>query len=429
MMTEMRALLERLAAAGLSVSESIEAAMLAVNIEDYSDWEPSAFWHDHPLIFLRTESGGVKTISAPHMVVTMLGHLELELGQDVLILGAKGGYMAALISHIVGDSGSVTVVDPSRPVVEHVRERLVVSGRGGNGKGGEIRVRKLSKINRAPPHLPTPLQRVLITGSIREIPKWIDTRLHDGGFVIAPLGNRFGQRLIKRERQDSSRLDTDLGGVIFGPVDIAETESNSSVGELADMFEEAAAIADELDALEVEDRIRLRQLSSAIRDLPDDLPPLRRAVFEHDDTIPDFTFDKTMQTDNTEVSEDIAKLEEGGNPRNIDQTEDKENEGENDGTGDSEKEYPGIEVLNEDEEDDDDSYLIEIAFSALDSSEALEHGDHPLIDLLWAEMEWLGPILAVLESLLDFRMQHPGDPSQPTTSFEGGFGSHDDLVP
>jgi hypothetical protein len=133
-----------------------------------------------------------------------------------------------------------------------------------------------------------------------------------------------------------------------------------------------------------------------------------------------------VQTENTEVSEVNVKLDENEILRDINETDDKEN---GEGIDDFGEEYPDVEVLIEDEEAHEDSYLIEIAFSALDSSEALEHGDHPLIDLLWAEMEWLGPILAVLESLLEFRMQHPGDPTQPTTSFEGGFGSHGDLVP
>ncbi len=377
-MTEMTALLERLSRAGLPLTDEIRQAMLSVDIQDFSNADPRTFWHDHPLVFLRTEAGGVKTISAPHMVVTMLGHLELHAGHDVLVLGAKGGYMAALIAHIVGDSGSVTVVDPSRQVVDHVRTRLAR-----NGGGGPIKVRKLIRLESAPPHLPLPLQRVLVTGSLRELPEWIDSRLDDGGFAIAPLGNRNGQRLVKRERQGEQRLDTDLGGVIFGPVDIAETESmGSNIDALADMFDEGAAIAEEIGALEVEDRMRLRRLANAIRDLPDDLPPLRPAAKDHE------------RVDEEADEGEPEQAEEGG------------------------------------EAGEEDSYIIEMAFSAVAGDDLMENADHPLLDLLWAEMHWLGPIIAVLESLLDLRLQHPGDPEQPTARFdEGGFGSHGDLVP
>ncbi len=351
-MSEMSELLGRLSEAGLPLSEGIRDAMLSVDVMEFTDEDPQPFWRDRPLVFLRTEKGGIKTISAPHMVVTMLGHLETLPGQDVLLLGAKGGYLAALVAHLVGEEGSVTVVDPNRLVVDHVRGHLAR-----RPELDLVKVRKLASIDRAPPHLPSPLQRVLVTGALSDVPHWIDARLDDGGFVIAPLGNRYGQRLVKRERQGESRYDTDLGGVIFGPVDVAESEERApSTIELAEMLEEGAAIAEEIGALQAEDRGRLLDLAAAIRDLPDDLP-------------------------------DLGHYSDG----------------------------------------DEGVHVFEIPMSAEDTDVG---PIHPLLDLLWSEMHWLGPVLAVFDSLLDLRMQHPGDPEQPTARFEeGGFGSHGDLVP
>ena len=54
---------------------------------------------------LITQNDAAKTISAPHMIATLLHHLELRVGQHVLLIGAKGGYLAALIDHIVGNDG------------------------------------------------------------------------------------------------------------------------------------------------------------------------------------------------------------------------------------------------------------------------------------------------------------------------------------
>ena len=69
----------------------------------------------------------------------------------------------------------------------------------------------------------------------------------DGGFTIAPIGGRFSQHLVKRERIAEGWLDTDLGGVLFGPVDIADTEPEPlSARTLAELLREGAILGDEI---------------------------------------------------------------------------------------------------------------------------------------------------------------------------------------
>ena len=58
------------------------------------------------------------------MIATLLHHLELGTGQHVLLIGAKGGYLAALIDYIVGKDGMVTVLEPHPEVLYHTEERL-----------------------------------------------------------------------------------------------------------------------------------------------------------------------------------------------------------------------------------------------------------------------------------------------------------------
>ena len=74
--------------------------------------------------FLITDHDAAKTISAPHMIATLLHHLELRSGQHVLLIGAKGGYLSALIDDIVGENGMVTVVEPHPAVLDHTEERI-----------------------------------------------------------------------------------------------------------------------------------------------------------------------------------------------------------------------------------------------------------------------------------------------------------------
>ena len=267
---ETHRLIERLKNAGVPLNSAISASMHSVDIGEYTDYDLDPFWHDRPLVFLETARGGVKTISAPHMIATMLHHLELAPGQEVLILGAKGGYIAALIAHIVGPEGGVVVVDPSREVVDHVRDRL-----SSVAQTHTVRVRKMRQLNYCPPQLPEPLDRVLVTGSLEALPKWLESRMADGGFAVAPMGGRFSQHLVKRERAGSNWLDTDLGGVLFGPVDIADTEPEPmSAKTLAELLREGAILGDEIGMFNDEILERLRNLSTALETLPENLQPL-----------------------------------------------------------------------------------------------------------------------------------------------------------
>ena len=120
-MTDIAGLLRRLEKGGIPMTASIREAMLNVEIEDFTDYETEPFYVDRPVPFMETDAGAVKTISAPHMVATLLHHMELNSGDDVVIVGAKGGYIAALIATIVGEHGCVRVLDPSQDAVLHVR--------------------------------------------------------------------------------------------------------------------------------------------------------------------------------------------------------------------------------------------------------------------------------------------------------------------
>ena len=55
---------------------------------------------------------------------------------------------------------------------------------------------------------------------------------------------------------------------------------------------------------------------------------------------------------------------------------------------------------------------------------------HPIVDLLTAEMDWLGDVWQLLITLLDVRLMQPGHPdADDEEESVGGFGRHGDLVP
>ena len=116
------------------------------------------------------------------------------------------------LKDIVGENGSVTVVDPSSEVIAHLANSL----RGYPTITCHVLNDSLSREI-------GPLNRVLVTGQIEELPDWLSTEIIEGGFAIAPIGKRDSQNLLKLEKQGDEFYDTDLGPVLFGPVDIADS--------------------------------------------------------------------------------------------------------------------------------------------------------------------------------------------------------------
>ena len=71
-------LIKRLRDSGVEVPENVENAMIKVDIEDFTEFETEGFYNDRPVVFLEISNGGIKTISAPHMIATLLHNLELD---------------------------------------------------------------------------------------------------------------------------------------------------------------------------------------------------------------------------------------------------------------------------------------------------------------------------------------------------------------
>lgn len=256
-------LLKILKDSGIEVPSVVESAMKKVDVEDFTEHDSSGFYYDRPVVFLETPEGGVKTISAPHMIVTLLHNLELNLGQHIVIYGAKGGYISALVAHIVGEDGRVTVLDPSSEVITHISSNL----RG--YPTVECHVIKDNHDISIPE-----LNRVLVTGQIQELPDWLSDGIIDGGFAIAPLGDRNSQRLLKIEKQDGELFETDLGSVIFGPLDISNSIVDTpSPTEMAELIEQVIELMNDAGLVEDNERNKLYDLVADLRLLPDDLPP------------------------------------------------------------------------------------------------------------------------------------------------------------
>ena len=256
-MDEMAELVARLRSAGVEVTPEIEDVMLETPICEFVDQGIKAFYHDRPVVFLKRKEGGTKTISAPHMIVTLLHQMELTPQRNVVIIGAKGGYLASLVSKLIGQEGQVLVFDPSEDVIEYVEKKTE--------EITNISCHLMKDFFREPISFGFPLHRVLITGQIPFIPEWIQSKIEEGGFITAPIGDEFEQNLTKFEKQSGELLETSLGPVMFGPVDIKDSEPEPiSASEMADVLN---SLISPLIEYELLDKSQIESIQRLVEDL------------------------------------------------------------------------------------------------------------------------------------------------------------------
>ena len=262
-------LLEGMKKAGAPLNKNIEKAFKSVKIEDFVNYSTEEFWQDKPVTFMTTRAGVVKNISAPHMLVILLHHLEIKKGQKILLVGAKGGYLAAILDQVLGEEGIITIIEPHDEILEHTRRTLE-----NYESRGIIRVLSIIDFDFYEDS-GKEFDRVLITGAVREIPDFLNYNSQEGSFILGPFGGNIQQRLLKKEKQSGEWLDTDLGGVVFSPMDTRFSERNPlDPIVLAEGLEDSFSLISEIIEIDEETFQGIEQLIQSLRELPRDIPSI-----------------------------------------------------------------------------------------------------------------------------------------------------------
>lgn len=134
--------------------------------------------------------GERQTISQPYMVAVMTELLELSGREKVLEIGTGSGYQAAILAEL---SGEVYTIERFQPLSYRAREILDSLGyknihfRADDGTLGWLEA--------------APFDRILITAGAPEIPEPHIEQLAEGGIIVAPVGDRFSQQLVKAVKQ------------------------------------------------------------------------------------------------------------------------------------------------------------------------------------------------------------------------------------
>ncbi|TFG21564.1 MAG: hypothetical protein EU533_05335, partial [Promethearchaeota archaeon] len=141
-------------------------------------------YEDSPTLFYFDKEfpENIRTISAPHMITIMLQNLMLKEDDDLLILGAKSGYISAL-AHKMAPKGKIKILEA-------------------NSRIAKITKRNIEKIN-LQDHIEVivknpleglpelgPWQKILVTGAIEtsKITPLLNQLDNDHGVLFAPIG-------------------------------------------------------------------------------------------------------------------------------------------------------------------------------------------------------------------------------------------------
>ncbi len=186
-------------------TESVKKAFLSVPRDVFVP----GFLKRYSYVDTPLDIGQGQTISAPHMVAIMCEALDIKKGQRILEVGAGSGYHAAIVAHLIGETGTVYTIERFESLVKKAKENLKQIGctnvivETGDGSCG----------------LPCyqPYNRIYVTCAAPCIPQPLIDQLGDSGKLLIPIGDMYCE-LTLLEKEDGKKLLHHLGGCVFVPL-------------------------------------------------------------------------------------------------------------------------------------------------------------------------------------------------------------------
>ncbi|MDH5202238.1 MAG: protein-L-isoaspartate(D-aspartate) O-methyltransferase [Nitrospirota bacterium] len=151
--------------------------------------------------------GEGQTISQPYMVAVMTELLELKGNEKVLEIGTGSGYQGAILAELSREVYTIERVDVLAQKAEERFRSLgytnihVKAGDGTLGWPEEA-----------------PFDRIMITAAAPKIPDVLMEQLSEEGIIIAPVGERFSQQLLKCTKSKGKYSDEYHTPCIFVPL-------------------------------------------------------------------------------------------------------------------------------------------------------------------------------------------------------------------
>jgi protein-L-isoaspartate(D-aspartate) O-methyltransferase len=188
-------LINQLKSQGHIVDPLVEAAFRAVPRHLFlPDKSPAEVYRDEAIATKFHEGSSISASSQPAIMAIMLEQLQLKPGLRVLEIGAGTGYNAAIMAHIVGETGQVITIDIDEDIVHNARTHLITAG--------FERVQVICADGGAGYAQAAPYDRIILTVGASDItPAWRD-QMNPGGRLLLPLTLREPQVSVTFEQVD-----------------------------------------------------------------------------------------------------------------------------------------------------------------------------------------------------------------------------------
>ncbi len=159
----------------------------------------AAAYEDRPL-----QIGHDQTISQPYMVALMTEALELTGGEKTLEIGTGSGYQAALLAELSQWVYTVERVEELQERARRILEALGYTNISYHISNGTLGWEEHQ-----------PYNAIMVTAGAPRIPRPLVEQLAEGGRLLVPVGDRFGQVLTKVTKKGGNLETQGLCGCRF----------------------------------------------------------------------------------------------------------------------------------------------------------------------------------------------------------------------
>lgn len=167
---------------------------------------PSAMEHDaYSAQALPIGSG--QTISAPQMVGLMTEALDLVGEEKILEIGTGSGYQAAVLAQLTHRVITIERIPELARRAQTLFSELGLDGivvKVGDGTQGYLEA--------------APYDRIIVTAAAPRVPQTLLSQLAEGGFLLAPVGERMEQVLMRYHKTSTGIEEESFCRCVFVPL-------------------------------------------------------------------------------------------------------------------------------------------------------------------------------------------------------------------